>query len=232
MTEDQNEEERRRHWQELAEQLGLEPEPAVSPPGPPASAKETGRPAEEPAREAREEECEPAVPAQQIPPRRDFERAEDEGAHAFHEGAHAFEEMEAESERRPDAGEEAAQESPPASKPRRGRRSGQRPDRSSLPAAAAPTSEPAAEQDDDRPRERRRRGRGGRGRGRGRDRDRDENVDRRDDVEAETEEPEPTETAPPAEDSAGNDSDDVDTLSDWNVPSWNELIASLYRPDR
>ena len=29
-----------------------------------------------------------------------------------------------------------------------------------------------------------------------------------------------------------DDSDDVDTLSDWNVPSWAELIASLYRPDR
>jgi hypothetical protein len=28
------------------------------------------------------------------------------------------------------------------------------------------------------------------------------------------------------------DTDDVDTLSDWNVPSWAELIASLYRPER
>jgi ribonuclease E len=26
--------------------------------------------------------------------------------------------------------------------------------------------------------------------------------------------------------------EEVDTLSDWNVPSWNELIASLYRPER
>jgi hypothetical protein len=26
--------------------------------------------------------------------------------------------------------------------------------------------------------------------------------------------------------------EEMDTLSDWNVPSWNELIASLYRPDR
>jgi hypothetical protein len=24
--------------------------------------------------------------------------------------------------------------------------------------------------------------------------------------------------------------EDVDTLSDWNAPSWNEIIASLYRP--
>jgi hypothetical protein len=28
------------------------------------------------------------------------------------------------------------------------------------------------------------------------------------------------------------DTEDMDTLSDWNVPSWAELIASLYRPDR
>jgi len=29
-----------------------------------------------------------------------------------------------------------------------------------------------------------------------------------------------------------DDVDDVDTLSDWNVPSWTELIESLYRPER
>jgi hypothetical protein len=28
------------------------------------------------------------------------------------------------------------------------------------------------------------------------------------------------------------DKDDLDTLTDWNVPSWTELIDSLYRPDR
>src|SRR5260370_31310071 len=28
------------------------------------------------------------------------------------------------------------------------------------------------------------------------------------------------------------DVDDVDTLSDWNVPSWTELIESLYRTER
>jgi hypothetical protein len=26
--------------------------------------------------------------------------------------------------------------------------------------------------------------------------------------------------------------EEPDTLSDWNVPSWQDLIASLYRPDR
>lgn len=31
-------------------------------------------------------------------------------------------------------------------------------------------------------------------------------------------------------DSNEDDGDEVDTLSDWNAPSWNELVASLYRP--
>jgi hypothetical protein len=26
--------------------------------------------------------------------------------------------------------------------------------------------------------------------------------------------------------------EEIDTLSDWNVPSWSEIIASLYRPER
>ena len=37
------------------------------------------------------------------------------------------------------------------------------------------------------------------------------------------------ETPPP--DDEGDD-DEVDNLSNWNVPSWNDLIASLYRPER
>ena len=31
---------------------------------------------------------------------------------------------------------------------------------------------------------------------------------------------------------AGDEHEEVDNLSDWNVPSWTELIDSLYRPDR
>ena len=46
-------------------------------------------------------------------------------------------------------------------------------------------------------------------------------------IEAESDEPRSVE-----EKNVEDDSDDVDTLSDWNVPSWAELIASLYRPER
>jgi hypothetical protein len=84
-------------------------------------------------------------------------------------------------------------------------------------AAAEPAVEETGEEEPQR-----------RGRGRGRSRQRERK---------------PPETAPaPVEDqeveaeldSADEDldagDDEPDTLSDWNVPSWNELIASLYRP--
>jgi hypothetical protein len=45
---------------------------------------------------------------------------------------------------------------------------------------------------------------------------------------AEDEEP-AAEVAPEPED---EEEDEGDTYADWNVPSWQELIASLYRPDR
>jgi hypothetical protein len=34
---------------------------------------------------------------------------------------------------------------------------------------------------------------------------------------------------PPPEE---EDDEEIDKLTDWNVPSWTELIGSLYRPDR
>jgi hypothetical protein len=39
-------------------------------------------------------------------------------------------------------------------------------------------------------------------------------------------------SSPEPEKEEEDDGDDVDTLSDWNVPSWTELIGSLYRPER
>lgn len=37
---------------------------------------------------------------------------------------------------------------------------------------------------------------------------------------------------PPAEVPDDEDDDEIDNLSDWSVPSWTELIASLHRPER
>jgi hypothetical protein len=34
------------------------------------------------------------------------------------------------------------------------------------------------------------------------------------------------------EEEDADDGGEVDDLSNWNAPSWNDLIDSLYRPDR
>ena len=94
--------------------------------------------------------------------------------------------------------------------------------------SAAPGDESAAEEPettvqrkepDDAPRERSRR------RGRGRRRNSDKDAPRREET--------PTTDAQvekPAAD-LGEDAD-LDDLSNWQAPSWQELIGSLYRPDR
>ena len=44
-----------------------------------------------------------------------------------------------------------------------------------------------------------------------------------------------TGTAAASSDEAPADEQDdthVELVKDWNIPSWNDLIASLYRPDR
>jgi hypothetical protein len=48
---------------------------------------------------------------------------------------------------------------------------------------------------------------------------------------AETDDQDDDEAELPAQEAELDDEED-DTLSDWNVPSWTELIASLYRPER
>jgi hypothetical protein len=40
------------------------------------------------------------------------------------------------------------------------------------------------------------------------------------------------ETPAQGEEPETDDEEEIDNLSDWNVPSWNDLIASLYRPER
>jgi hypothetical protein len=125
----------------------------------------------------------------------------------------------------PQPTESGAKEEPPADEaPRRrgGRgRSSRRGSRSREEGeprqAPADSAEPTPEEKESSKEERKE----GRRRGRGR---------RRRDSEAEETE------APPAQAGAAEEEDDrleeVDTLSDWSVPSWNELIASLYRPER
>jgi hypothetical protein len=42
----------------------------------------------------------------------------------------------------------------------------------------------------------------------------------------------PDEPPAPPRDVEDEDDDEIPSISDWNIPSWNELIASLYRPER
>ena len=60
-------------------------------------------------------------------------------------------------------------------------------------------------------------------RGRGRSRSKGAPADDAPEEAADQEESQPSRAA---------DEDDDDNLSNWTVPSWQELIASLYRPER
>lgn len=81
-----------------------------------------------------------------------------------------------------------------------------------------------------------RRGRKRRGRGRKPD-DRDERVEAVRDEEAEYDDElasqeEPEEEEVRAQEADDDDDNEPDPFKDWNVPSWQELISSLYRPER
>lgn len=111
---------------------------------------------------------------------------------------------------------------------RRGRRSGRNRERANevAPSAArAPEGEASrgAPEEERRPTRRRR--------GRGRDEVREE-VEELEPIAAEDDEVVADEPPPVVEEDDDELDEELDTLSNWNVPSWQELIASLYRPER
>ncbi|HLJ96396.1 MAG TPA: hypothetical protein VKU02_24695 [Gemmataceae bacterium] len=69
-------------------------------------------------------------------------------------------------------------------------------------------------------------------RGRGRNRSKKAETEKPRPVRGENKEPAAESVAPPGAEKEDEELDDVRSLSNWNVPSWNELIASLYRPER
>jgi hypothetical protein len=95
-------------------------------------------------------------------------------------------------------------------------------------AREEPSAAENIEEEPREPRERKRddRERGGRGRGRRPVEQPPPELDEEDTLEPE-EELERTEPLPEEE-----DDEEIDKLTDWNVPSWNDLIGSLYRPER
>lgn len=208
-----------RRWDDLARELGLEPEPEPTLPAQTFSPPPLAPPAEADLRQARTPKPEPTA-------QRDQER-----------GAFIREPVESEfpSSVEEPPGQEGNADAPgPEDRPRRGRRgrrSGKN-DRGPRERAAgeeqpdqpAAETRSASEEDaDDQPRRR------GRGRGRGRGRPR---------AEEPVPEPESAEIPEPGDSEAVSttdselDADEVSDLSGWNVPSWQELISSLYRPER
>jgi hypothetical protein len=209
-----------RHWQQLAEQLGLPPDPAEQSPSPPSAPIKHEAKSIPKREEVRLPEPEPASAPASVELREGAEEPRIETTVAGNE-----------------------QPAPPVEEKRRmprGRRRGRRGGRHAEEKAAdATTAEaggeeapegqgPAAvetgEEDEAPARDRSRR------RGRGRSRRKKETAD----VEESTAAPdagaksseEPTETADEGEDAAGDD------VSGVTIPSWQELIESLYRPDR
>jgi len=213
----------REHWQAIAEQLGLAPEPeagsesrpeqlpakaeAEKPPQPPAPLAEPAQFSAEERQPRRGRRGRP-VAALDSPPRAEPKRPSIEKSAVKQTGA------------RPSP---PAEESPA---PRRGRR---RPAARASAEADTDATEPSsgavlsheekAESQTTEPRNHRGRGRQKRAGGA----KPKERTATEEDTSAKVETPQESEEA---------ELDDVRSLSNWNVPSWNELIASLYRPDR
>src|SRR5438132_9266723 len=213
----------REHWQAIAEQLGLAAEPEEQG-GPQAklnvapSKREENQAAQAPA-----PLVEPEKRSREPPPRRGGRSRSARG-----------DEPEQREKSRPRLHEEAARKETGAEPTRsaeegtgRGRRR-----RSPRSAAATESTARGSDADVDSPSARETTGkptdRPKRGRGRGRQKAaKAVNADR--EPAAKQEIGKEVAVSQGAEDA---ELDDVRSLSNWNVPSWNELIASLYRPER
>jgi hypothetical protein len=226
MTENNN---ARDHWKELAEQLGLPPESQGS-----ATASEPERPkSRQPEREpeARHKEAAPVIEK-----RREVERADDRGpSHPSYsrepqKPAQVSEPPAILEDIKPPPQPEAAelQEVRPY---RRGERPSAREEDAEVRRLESHEEKAGVVPGQEEEHSRGRRRRGGRGGKRRQDEDRPEGKGRRGrDVapkpKAEIVEEKATQTV------EEDDADDMEDLTNWTVPSWQELISSLYRPDR
>ncbi len=226
-------EDRSSHWQALAEQLGLEPEKSTAPrpPTPEKAAAPTTR-LEPPVERGRSAEAPMWEPINKEVADASRDRMRD--AESVQEVVEISSKLEQPTERESGSRDQSEDESEGerGGKRRSGRRrrrrsrSGDSPagdEKSAAPGEKCAGVEPEAtaqeKESGDAPRER------SRPRGRGRRRSGDKDAPRREET--------PTtdvQTEKPAAD-VGEDAD-LDDLSNWQAPSWQELIGSLYRPDR
>lgn len=207
----------RNRWEELWEQLGVPPEPAAQKEAPPVAKHEFPRKIE--AKSAYQPlEPEPEEPAEaKFIQESTIEVADDKIREPVEAGFDQVEmspHLEAEDN---EASAERTKERAP--RRRRGRRSSKSSaDKETASEETGNIGESAAEEEKSPERARRR------GRGRGRSK----KVSERPGAEEMPEDEEKVETT----EAVNDDNEEIDNLSDWNIPSWAELIASLYRPDR
>jgi ribonuclease E len=255
MSDEQERAEQKQHWLELAELLGLPPDTTPTASAPPGQDASTAKPSSAPREAIRAESKDMpldangpnAEPGVSFDSPAESDIGEDpERVEAVETEFDAWEPAPLDSEAEPDMDDDPR----PSSRRRRGRRGrglrrdGPREpdetrgddDKTGPPGGEASADEEIAAE------ERFKRGR--RGRGRKHHKKAPEAADQGEVTAFEEEMPEPEsselseeldevqdEATEPERDEA-DDQEDVDTLSDWNVPSWTELIESLYRPER
>jgi hypothetical protein len=212
----------REHWQAIAEQLGLAPEPEV-PGGPQAKPNlAPGSREENQAAQASAPLVEPEKLRREPPPRRgrrDRSAGGDERPEQREKSSPPLHEEAA----RKETGAEPPRSAEEGTGRRRRRRSARNP---AATESKARGSDAGADTPSEREKTRKAADRPKRGRGRPKAAEA-VNPDRK--PAAKQEIGEEIAVSQGAEDA---ELDDVRSLSNWNVPSWNELIASLYRPER
>jgi hypothetical protein len=239
MTDEEYREQVKKRWQESMALLGLDDSGPEAEPEKAASVPAKNTPGAPPLAEAEQHHYESPRPAHADAPRteaRPFRRESQDRQHREPELEDGTAPRgESETATRP--AEEPELEAPPAAerastdeeagrhrRGRRGHRGGKRPESPTTEGEgegeATDRAEPAGTKDESPERE----SRGRRGRGRPRQRT------------TKTAESQPAEQDEPATHEAADDNDfgddEPNDLSEWNVPSWQELIASLYRPER
>ncbi len=217
----------REHWQAIAEQLGLAPDPSQPCAAPAESDLPPPMPEEEPVAEVsapaveREPLAEPAPPrrgrrgrpdqAEKQPVLRERPNSMPRAEAGTHESAAPTGQSEEEGTRRGRRRRSGRSAAPTENRPRASEASAEISDEAEAPDE--PASHPKR-------------------RGRGRNRSKKAELEKPRPARGENKEPAAEPVAPPGAEREDEELDDVRSLSNWNVPSWNELIASLYRPER
>jgi hypothetical protein len=244
MTDDQDRTKQEQHWQELADLLGLPPAPTPEPTAEPAQRAEEASSAE-PLRPSPQDAPVAHEQRHELPSLQPEARLEELAPQLESFAETELEPWETSPLSQAEELDEDVDAPPPSSRRRRGRRTGResrRPGAQDV-AETVPNDEETetaqpSEQVEGAGEERSKRGRRDRGRKRHKktpvleERAEETRFEEEEELEADARDLEEDLDEPAEPEREDEELEDVDTLSDWNVPSWTELIESLYRPDR